>query len=101
MVKDELSPTDVKILADFRKCSEDHLSQKGINLCNHVKLILEYYYEADRNMTTENTKGKTQFIHGIDKFLLEFNSLYKDNKEFLWWIIVLSFTQLCRKIKRE
>ena len=65
MVKGELSPNGAKFLVDFRKFSEDHLSKKVINLFNRVKSTLEYYYEADRNMKTDNTKGKPKFIHGI------------------------------------
>ena len=82
MVKDELSPTDAKFLFEFRKCSEDNICKKGINLCNRVKLTLDYYNEADRHMTTDNTKGNTKFIHGIVKLLFEFKSLYKEKKEF-------------------
>ena len=82
MVKDKLSLTDEIFLDDFRKWIEDHPSHKEINFWNSVKLILEYYYEADRNMTTENTKGNTNFITGIDKFLFELNSSYKENKYF-------------------
>ena len=73
MANYEISTTDAKFLVDFRKCSKDHLSQKGIRLCNCVKLILEYYYESDINMTTDDTKGKPKLIHGIDKFLFESN----------------------------
>ena len=79
MVKDELSPTDSKFLVDFRKYSEDHLSKKGIDLCNRVKLELDYYYyEEDRNVKTDNQKGKPKFIHGIANSPFEFNSLYKE-----------------------
>ena len=73
IVKDEIYPTDVNFLSDFSKCIEDHISQKGINLCNRVKLTLGYYYEEDINMTTDSTKGNPKFLHGIDKFLFEFN----------------------------
>ena len=82
MVKDERSTTDAKFLVDFRKLSEDHLSKKGINLCNLYRLTLENNYEADINMTTVNTKGQPKFIHDIEKFLFGFNSLYKENKDF-------------------
>ena len=88
----EISTTDAKFLVDFRKRSEDKLSQKGINLCNRVNLTLEYYYESDINMTTDNTKGNPKFIHIIDKFLFEFNSLYKDNKEFVVDYCVVFYT---------
>ena len=33
-------------------------------------------------MTTYNTKFKPKFIHVIKNFLFNFNSLYKENKEF-------------------
>ena len=82
MVRYELSTTDAKFLVDFIKFSEDNLSKKVINLFNRVKSILEYYYEADRNMKTDNKKGKPNFIHGIEKSPFEFKSLYKDNTEF-------------------
>ena len=75
MVKDELSATDAKFLVDFGKFSEDHLRNKVINPCNRVKLTLEYYYESDINMTIDNIKGNTKFMHGIEEFLFEFNSL--------------------------
>ena len=92
MVRDELSTTDAKFLVDFRKCSEDHLSKKGINLFNLVKSSLDYYYESDRSMKTYNTKGKPNFIHGIEKFLFEFKSLYKYNIEFVvdYFIVFLT-----------
>ena len=83
MVKYELSPADKKFLVDFSKCSEYHLSQKGINICNRFKLTLEYYYEADINITTDNTKENPKFIHGIDKFFFESNSLYKKKNSFV------------------
>ena len=83
MVKDELSTTDAKFLVDFRKFSKDHLSNKGINIFNSIKLTLEYYYESDRNMITDNTKGNPKFIHGIEKFLLQFKSLYKEKKSLV------------------
>ena len=82
MVNNEISPTGENILVEFRKLSEDHSSQKGINICNRVKLTLEYCCEEDINITTDNTKVNPKFIRGIDKFLFEFNLLYKDNKEF-------------------
>ena len=44
MVKNELFPTDAIFLVEFRKCNEDRLGQKLINLCNHVRLTLYYYY---------------------------------------------------------
>ena len=82
ILKDGISPNDAKFWVDFSKCIEDHISQKLINLCNSFKLILGYYSEADRNITTENTKDKPNFINGIDKFLFEFNLLYMENKYF-------------------
>ena len=82
MVMDEIFPTDAKFLVDFIKCIEDHISQKGINLCNRVKLTLKYYYESDRNMTADSTKDKQELIHGIEELLFELDSLYKEKREF-------------------
>ena len=76
MVKDEPSTTDAKFLVDFIKFSEDHLSLKGINLFNCVKLTLDYYYYSDRNRTTDNTKGKSKLIYGNGKFPFELKSVY-------------------------
>ena len=82
MVMDEIFPTDAKFLVDFIKCIEDHISQKGINLRNRVKLTLKYYYESDRNMTADSTKDKQELIHGIEELLFELDSLYKEKREF-------------------
>ena len=82
MLEDEFSTTEAKFLFDFRKYSGDNLSKKGIKRFNCVKLKLEYYYEVDRIMTTVKKMGNPKFIHGIEKFLFEFNSLHKENIEF-------------------
>lgn len=82
MIKDELSPTDAKFLSGFAKCSDESLSDKGVNLRKRVKLTLKYYDEAEKALKNKDVKGKPKFIHGADKFLSEFSALYRNNQEF-------------------
>ena len=80
-MKDELLPSDVKFLTDFSNCKNELLSYHGINICKRIKLTQKCYREAQAAVE-KNLKGKSNFIHGTDKFLTEFNDLYLNNKEF-------------------
>eukprot|EP00957_Ditylum_brightwellii_P075193 5714507-Ditylum_brightwellii.AAC.1 len=45
-------------------------------------MTLQYYRGVETSIDKNNLKGKTKFIHETDKFLTQFNDLYKNNKEF-------------------
>ena len=77
MVKDELSPTYASFLCDFNKCSDDRMSEKGINICKRIKSNLKYYEEVEKDLRNKAIKGKPKFVHGADNFLVEFNSVYQ------------------------
>ena len=77
MVKDELSPTYASFLCDFNKYSDDRLSEKGINICKKIKWNINYYEEVEKALRNKAIKGKQKFVHGSEKFLVEFNTVYQ------------------------
>eukprot|EP00957_Ditylum_brightwellii_P014088 1062574-Ditylum_brightwellii.AAC.1 len=50
VMKNELCPTDMRILANFSRRSDDLLSYHGINLWKSIKLTLQYYREAEASI---------------------------------------------------
>ena len=67
-------------LCDFTKCNGEQPSDKGTNICNRIKLTLEYE-ESENYLRNKAVRGGSKFDHGADKFIGEFNTIYQENND--------------------
>ena len=70
------------------------MSDKISNPRYITKLTLKYYEKANKYLKDKYVKGKPKFIRGVDKFLIEFNTMYQDNKDFSMVYFVILYKDL-------
>ena len=111
--KSEITPLELKTMADFSKCQNRMFSGEGIVLKDRIVLALSFYKSLSNTKVLGKIATTLRYIPGADSFLDNFVTHYTSNIEFrdslvvhlikgyvskveasdnpLWYLIVLTY----------